>query len=236
MNFIGPYSDIPYGAYPISRPSRHTDIRKIAPATGFPISLDDVKADLRVDSSDEDPTIKRMMRAAAEFLEGRTGCSVLAGRYEANFNEWCLFAPWEFHRWPLREVLEIAWIDVSQSPPTWVSVDLGQFMVSARSKSFLVQPLTAFVAPPLYAPFSGIRVRFVAGFDVLTDQSSGEEQVSEGGDGDDGEAKTITDRMRTLLTMLVAHYYQNRELFLADKQAEIEASAGSLIASERKYW
>lgn len=234
MNFIGPYSDLPYGSMPISRPGRHTDIRKIAPATGFPISLADVKEDLRVDSADEDATIRRMMRAAAEFMEIRTGCSVLAGRYEAHFNEWCLWAPWEFHRWPLREVLEIAWLDTSASPPTWTPVDLGQFMVRAQSKSFLVQPLHTFIAPTLCAPFSGIRVRFVSGFDVIVE--SGQDQVSEGGDGDDGETKAITDVMRTLLTMLVGHYYQNRELFAADKLAEVEAGAGSLLAAERKFW
>jgi len=219
----------------MSRPGKHTDIRKVAPATGFPMTLEEVKLDLRIDSSDEDATVMRMMRAAAGFLEKRTGCAVLAGRYEANFNSWCSFAPWEFQRWPLREVIEIAWLDGCQSPPTWSPVSLSDFMIADRSKSFLVQPLPSFSAPQIWAPFSGIRVRFIAGFDVVIE--SGEQQVSEGSDSDDAaEPKPIPDDMRTRLTMLVGHYYQNRELFAADKLAEIEASAGSLLAAERKFW
>lgn len=234
MNFIGPYSDFPHGfAPPMSRPGRHTDIRKVAPTTGFPVNLDDIKEDLRVDSSDDDASIMRMARAAATFLEGRTACSVLAGRYEAHFNEWCFHGPWEFNRWPLREVTEIAWLDRVATTPTWTPVDLEQFFIDVRSRSFLILPDRSFKAPPLTVPYSGIRVRFIAGFDVelLTGESEGE-QVSES----DAEPKPIEDGMRMLLHMLIAHYYENRELFLADKIAQVEASAGSLLAGYRNFW
>jgi len=234
MNFIGPYSDFPGGfAPPMSRPGRHTEIRKIAPAAGFPISLGDIKDDLRVDSSDDDGTIMRMARAAAAFLEIRTACSVLAGRYEAHFSDWCYHAPWELNRWPLREVLEIAWLDCVSTSPSWTPVDLDQFFIETRSRNFLIIPHRSFNAPALNAPFSGIRVRFIAGFDVeLTTGESGGEQVSES----DAEPKPIEDGMRMLLQMLIAHYYENRELFLADKLAQVEAGAGSLLAGYRQFW
>jgi uncharacterized phiE125 gp8 family phage protein len=234
MNFIGPYSDLPFGAFPVSRPGRHTDIRKIAPSTGLPVDLADVMEDLHIDSADDRSLLKRLTGAAGEFLEKRTGCSVIAGRYEAHFNEWCGISPWEFHRWPLREVIEIAYYDCNSSPPTWVPVDLTAFMIQPRSSSFLVMPLPNFRRPPVTAPFSGVRVRFVAGFDIVPE--SGVDQESEGGDGDDDESKVITADMRTILTMLVGHFYENRELYASDKIAEIEAGAGSMLASNRKFW
>ncbi len=236
MNFVGPYSDLPLGAaIPVSRPGRHTDIRKVAPATGFPIPLSEIKADLRVDSDDEDPTIQRMARAAAAFLEIRTGCAVLAGRYEANFNEWCMHGPWEFNRWPLRTVTQISYLrfDGTGNPPVWTDVDLAQFRVESRSRSFLIQPHYSFRAPQVYSPYSGIRVRFLAGFDV--DAESGGPQVSDG-EPDEGESREIEDGMRALLQMMICHYYDNRDLFVAGKISDIEAGAGSLLAGYRMFW
>lgn len=235
MNFIGPYSDLPYHAYPVSRPGRHTDIRKVSTAKGFPVTLEEIKEDLRVDSGDEDATIMRMARAAAAFLEIRTACSVLAGRYEAHFADWCLAGPWEFNRWPLREVTEIAWLDGrSTTTPTWRALDLTQFFIDVRSRSFLVMPHRTFSAPAPWAPFNGIRVRFIAGWDV--DLVSGEtgDQVSESEDLD--APLPMDDGMRTLLMLMIGHYYENRELFVSGKISDVDQGASSLLLGYRQFW
>lgn len=240
MNFIGPYSDLPFGSLPVSRPGRHTDIRKVAPATGFPVTLDEIKEDLRVDSGDEDGTIMRMARAAATFLEIRTACSVLAGRYEAHFNEWCFLGPWEFMRWPLRELLEISYLKANTArdengdllPPVWTDVDLAQFRVEERSRSFLVMPHNTFRAPVVTAPYSGIRVRFIAGFDVITESGDSGEQVSES----DDTPRPIDDGMRTLLMIMTGHYYQNRELYVSGRISDVDQGAASLLLGYRNFW
>lgn len=231
MNFTGPWSDWNLGL-PITKvPTQpRPDIRKLRTSKGFPIALEDLKEDLRVDGNDEDRTVMRLARAAAAFLEKRTAWAIIPGRYEANFSAWCLYQAWQFDRVPLRSIIEISWLDGSQSPPTWVDVPISDFFVSERERNFLVIPLATFSAPTLWAPFNGIRVRFDAGFDVLLE--SGDDQFSE----DDSEPKELDDGLRTLLTMLTAHYYQNRELFLADKTAQVEASAGSLLAGYRQLW
>lgn len=236
MNFIGPWSDwYPEGFGGYCRHGREAPVamRKIATSAGFPIALDEILLDLRVDSDDEAKTIQRMARAAAAFLEKRTGFAVLQGRYEAKFSQWSVFAPWEFMRAPLRGLVEISWLDGNQSPPDWIPVDLSNFFVTDLAKSFLVVPLQGFVTPTIWAPFHGIRVRFNAGFDIIAE--SGVDQES--GEGLDGETELpLPDDIRTLLMMLTAHFYENRELFAADKIAEVEMSAGSLLASNRQFW
>ncbi len=233
MNFIGPYSDFPLHELPRYRPGRPIDIRKIQTAAGFPITLEEVKADLRVDSDDEDATIERIMRGAAGFLERRTGCAFLAGRYEATFDDWLQFGFLEFQRYPFRSVIEVAWFNGTASPPSWEPVDLVHFFVAPRSASFVLTPLSTFNPPQVWAPCNGCRVRFEAGYDI--EPQSGEDQVSESSDADI-EALPIDGDGRMLLTAAIAHFYENRELFLADKVAEVEASAGSLFTSRRKYW
>jgi hypothetical protein len=128
-------------------------------------------------------------------------------------------------------VKEISWLDGSQSPPDWIEVEIDKFFVTELAKSFLVVPLSGVTLPTIWAPFHGIRVRFNAGFDIVAE--SGVE--NESGEGDQAELP-ISDDMRTTLTMLTAHFYENRELFAADKIAQVEASAGSLLASNRMFW
>lgn len=235
MNFVGPWSDFfPEGFPGFCRHGREAPVamRKLTTSAGFPIALDEILLDLRVDSDDEAKTIQRMARAAAAFLEKRTGFAILQGRYEAKFSQWSCFAPWEFMRSPLRGLVEIAWLDGSQSPPTWETVPLDKFFVTDLAKSFLVVPLQGVNLPQVWAPFHGIRVRFNAGFDIVPE--SGVDQES--GEGEDTEELPIPDDLRTTLTMLTGHFYENRELFAADKIAEVEMSAGSLLASNRQYW
>jgi hypothetical protein len=58
---------------------------------------------------------------------------------------------------------------------------------------------------------------------------------NESGEGDQ-DALPIPDDIRTTLVALTGHFYENRELFAADKIAQVEASAGSLLASNRMFW
>lgn len=237
MNFIGPYSDLPFGMLPMSRPGRHTDIRKVAPTSGFPVSFESLARDLRIDADDNEETVMRYARAAAAFLEIRTACSVVAGRYEAHFNDWWLHGPWEFNRWPLREVLQISYLKQNTEkdengdllPPVWTDVDLAQFRIEERSRSFLIMPHRTFRAPPVAAPFSGVRVRFIAGFDIDPDPLESEgDQVSDS----DAEPKPIDDGMRTLLTMCTGYYFDHP----TEAPGQVEGAWDQLLAGYRHFW
>jgi uncharacterized phiE125 gp8 family phage protein len=237
MNFTGPWSDyypdgFPGWAYGYDGDARsQVAMRKLTTSSGFPIALDEILSDLRVDSDDESRTVQRLARAAAAFLEKRTGIAVLQGTYEAKFSRWNYWRPWEFMRSPLRAVKEISWLDGTASPPDWVDVPIEKFFVTELAKSFLVVPLQGMQMPTIWAPFHGIRVRFNAGFDIVAE--SGVD--NESGEGDQ-DALPIPDDIRTTLVALTGHFYENRELFAADKIAQVEASAGSLLASNRMFW
>lgn len=238
MNFTGPWSDYYPDGFPgwaCDENRGRVEMRKLTTSSGFPIPLDEILADLRIDSDDEARTVQRLARAAAAFLEKRTGISILQGTYEAKFSRWSYFRPWEFMRSPLRVVKEISYLDGSASPPTWVDIELSKFFVTELAKSFLVVPLQGMQLPTIWAPFHGIRVRFDAGFDIVA-ESGVENESGEGAPDEEIDELPIPDDLRTTLTMLTAHFYENRELMAADKIAQVEASAGSLLASNRMFW
>jgi uncharacterized phiE125 gp8 family phage protein len=238
MNFTGPWSDYYPDGFPgmaYQADGKPVSMRKLTTSKGFPIAITDLLLDLRVDSDDEEKTVMRMARAAAAFLEKRTAISVLQGTYEAKFTSWNFWKPWEFQRSPLRVVKSISWFDRTSSPPDWVSLPLEQFFVDEREKSFFIYPHQGVILPGALLPWNGIRVLFNAGYDI--ELLSGDVQESgEGMDSDDDAELPIADDMRTTLTMLTAHFYENRELFAADKLTQVEASAGSLLASNRQFW
>src|SRR5689334_16369311 len=112
-----------------------TELRKVLSSQALPLDLEAVKLDLRVDSSDEDRTIERMIRGAAAFLERRTGWAVIPARYHAMYSEWPC-GPQEIYRAPLRDLLEIEALTAAN---TWTPVDVSDFQISRRQKSFIVQ-------------------------------------------------------------------------------------------------
>jgi uncharacterized phiE125 gp8 family phage protein len=233
MNFIGPYSDcLPYERCEWSGNGGYQAklTRKISVTPGFPVAMDEIATDLRVED-DELDTITRMARAAATFLERRSGFAILQGRYESTFSSWsCSFAPWEFMRAPLRALVEVAVLDGSSSPPTWHPESNDSFFISPREKSFLLTTLNGYTPPSVWAPFDGIRVRFDAGYDALA--QSGVDQESDS----DGEPLPIPDDVRTILTMFTGEIYKNREAFAADAAGVVASIGNSMLTSIRQFW
>lgn len=194
-------------------------VQRISKSGGLPLPLEDVQLDLRVDDTADAPTLKRLIMGAAGFLERRSGFVIIPGTFEAILcGGWPIDA-FEIMRGPLRGVTAIQYLSDNA---VWSDATLTDFQISALEKSFVVSPLSTFVAPDIFSDLDSVKVVFEAGF--RSDTSGAD------------EAPEMPDELKTTLVMLVGHYYQNRELFAADKIAEVELGAGALLASVRQYW
>jgi uncharacterized phiE125 gp8 family phage protein len=203
------------------------DIRRIsflADPSEFPLSLDDVKLDLRVDDGDEDATLRRMMQTAAGLIERKSGYVIQPGEFMATLgaDEPCeLTIPYA----PFRELLAV---ELLTGRNDWTQCDLGDFQVTETSRGAIIAPYCPASGswPVLYSDRNSIRLRFSAGYDV-DDMSEGESE---------GEKKPFDNTVRGVFIALCAHYYENRELFASDKLTEIESTAGGLLNSIRAFW
>ena len=199
------------------------DIRRLTESSELCVSSDDVMLDLRVDDPDaERATVERYIRTACGFLERRTCAVCLRGEFEVPLAGWWQ-GPLELRRFPFRELVGI---DYLSGPNTWTAADVSQFWVDELSSSFVIQPLRTFTSPALWSELNRVRLRFAAGFD----------DVNASGSGVSGDDKPCLEPWRGLITALVGHYMENRELMQADKIADVEMSAGSLLASVRQFW
>lgn len=203
-------------------------LSKIWTSDGLPLDLEEVKLALRVDSSDEDGVVTRMIRAAADFAEERTGQVFAAGSYHVLFDDWGCCFPCkdgfrrEIFRGPLREVTGVSYLSANG---VYTATDLASFLISNRGKSFTITPLTDFDAPDLFMSNDGVRLEFDSGFDP----ADGDSNLS-------GEVIPLGGGLKHMLTMLVGHYYKNRELFEADKMGDLTLGAGSILGAYRQFW
>ncbi len=92
---------------------------RITPPAVLPVSVEDVKKSLRIDSNDDDDTIDRLIQAAVDFYEGWTGIlgiCLVEQTWSQSFDRFdrSLCLPLG----PVREVLSVSWRDVNGDPST----------------------------------------------------------------------------------------------------------------------
>lgn len=203
------------------RTSSESIVRRLTSDDELPVGIADLRLDLRVDDNDDDATLTRMEKTAIALIAERSGAIIMPGRFEALFD--ACANPICVRRFPLRQLTAV---QAMTGRDEWTDLDLGDFRVIQREKDFEVRTFPGFVAPTFYCPDLSVRLEFTAGFSGAPDEGKSE--------GDD--ANILPDLYRGVLIGLVAHFYENRELFMADKLTEIESTAGGLLNSIRTFW
>lgn len=192
--------------------------RKMSRLDILPIDMDAVMLDLRIDSDDEEDTVRRMAFGAADFLERRTGFVLVPGAYQVDLPGWWS-GPLEIRRGPLRELTSVKYL-VDASTEDTAAAD--GFYVEERDRDFTIRTLTTFTRPALWSEVHRVRLAFNAGFRADDESDAG--------------LQAPPDGLVTTWLMLTGHYYKNRELFMAGKLEEIELGAGSLLGAYRTFW
>lgn len=198
------------------------EIRRISTDSGLPVRLEALKEDLRVDDDDFDATLTRMAQTAAGMIERRSGYVLLGGEFEALFD---LCDTIKVQRAPLRELISL---EAMTAANEWTAIDLADLRLIQRERDFELSPYPTLTAPSVWTPTACTRLRFTAGFAVDPDDSDAQSS------GDEG--LELDPTVRGVYIALVAHLYENRELFAADKMSEIQSTAGGLLNAIRTFW
>lgn len=197
---------------PWIRPSRPGSILWAAKCTVAPtiepMTLGDVKTHLRVDMPDDDALITNLIQAAREYIEMRTGLSLLTQTWVLQLDRFprvdrielwpqaglplgCILLP----RRPVQSVTGITWTDVngnvSAVDPTTYTVDLISEPARIMLTSIASWPEDA---SPGIAMMAGVQVTFVAGNTATT---------------------LIPSNLKTAFLLMVGHWYLNREEVLS---------------------
>lgn len=190
--------------------------RKVRAIAALPISIDDLMLDLRVDSDEEAPTVRRMANAAAEFIERRTGYVIRPGRYEVLLDG---FGDFDIQRGPLRELESIEYLVAADD---WEALPAEDYRTIRGASEFKVRMLSTFDRPAIWgeAREAGVRMTFTAGYETAESDAD----------------YPLEDGLAGVLTLLTGHYLKNRELFDGGNVKAVELGASNLLGPYRKLW
>ena len=171
-------------------------LRTITPPNGYPVSLDDVKAHLRRDGSDDDDYINLLIAAATGMVESATQRRLMPQTLEWVLQNWLpqLVLPVA----PVSEIVSINYVDTTD---TQFTLDPSAYTVLTRANKTLVPaygriwPLLFWVTP------EPIVIRFNAGY--LGNASAGTEPSD--------ASSRIPDELLHMIKLQVAFMYENRE-------------------------
>jgi uncharacterized phiE125 gp8 family phage protein len=131
-------------------------LRLITPPAAEPLSLAELKADLRVDHSDHDASLTRFLAEARSWVERRTQRAFLTQTWEAVLD---VFPRYEIELplLPVQSITSVKYDDVDDVEQTLV-LDTDYRFANGR-----VYPVEAW--PSTFAQGSNtVRIRFVAGY------------------------------------------------------------------------
>lgn len=207
--------------WPHPRPELTYRRLSVDPDSDLAVPLEEMKLDLRIDSSDEDETVTRLIRGMTDFFQVRTGWRLAPASFIAEAFEFdgCRAV---IETGPLRAFERVEFWNAETK--VWEELPTANFNADARGRDidvFFDEPFPSGF-PPIasLAQHRPVKMYFTAGFDP-PDQTG----TTVSGFAEDG--------MITCLKTLVALGYQTRE---TDPWNPSDASKDYLLHSYRRLW
>ena len=142
-------------------------LKVITPVSGEPISVDDVKDQLRIDIANEDDYIADLIFAVREYAESYTGRALATQTLEILLDGFPDLDFIEIQSPPLQSVTSVKYKDSTGAEIT-MAATTDYLVDTEQEPGRIVLPLfKAWPAVTLY-PVNPIRIRYVAGYDGAT--------------------------------------------------------------------
>lgn len=181
--------------------------------TAEPVTLAEVKARLRLTTTDDDATIAQHITAAREYAEKITRRSLAKKGYAAYFERFpAPGCPLRVPAPPLLTVDSIKYLDSSLTLQTW---DPAEYYVADKQVPALIIPKPTFVYPcPALVP-QAVEVHFHAGYDA--------------------SGQAIPEVLRLAIMQLAGHYYDHPEIVSSEAQNIIPRNLSDILTAHKVY-
>ena len=167
----------------------HYGLRLITGPSVEPISLNEVKAQLRIDGSADDTLLTSYIAAARAYDESTTGLALNTQTWEMTLHDWPYGSnPIVLPKQPVQSITTITYADQANQTQTLAS-SVYEIDVT-RTPAFITLTENS-DWPDIYDKQAAITIRFVAGYGAT--------------------AASVPEPIRQAMLLLVGHWYANRE-------------------------
>ena len=174
-----------------------------------PITLEEAKVFLRLDTEDHDFLLLSLITAAREHIEMYTRRQLVTARYQLTMDDWPRAGIFKLPRPPLIHVERVNYIDGENVVQT---VDPANYSVDMSRLFGRIVPTSTYSWPALYDTINAVTVDYQAGY---------------------GTAYSVPETAKTVCLMLVADMYEHAEtrleMRLEDNQTYRRLLAGITI-------
>lgn len=178
-----------------------------------PISLAEAKAQMRVESSDDDAIIQRLIASAVAFVDaqGALGKAMIT----QTWGQWLSPNPGTVYLslGPVQSVSAIKYYDVDGALQT---ATLADFNVFGTPNRISVSPKAGKAWPVTQTRDDAIKIEYIIGYG--------------------SSSASVPETVRHALMMLVAHWYDMRETATEKQMYDLPYGFSEMIGIERNQW
>ncbi|MDX1489730.1 MAG: head-tail connector protein [Pseudohongiellaceae bacterium] len=181
-----------------------------AAADSYPVTSDQVKADLKIEHSAEDELISDLISAATEYVSEVIGKKLITQTWALSLNG--AIGRVDLPIFPVQSIASITYYDTDDESQ---SLTTGNFYLYSGEDWAYIEPKSGVQWPAMFNRLDALTITFVAGF---------------------GAADAVPPTIARAIRLLVAHWYRNRSPVTDKAATEIPLSVDSLLSTQRKGW
>lgn len=185
-----------------------TLVQTVAP-TEEPLSLDQIKLQLRLDHDIEDALLYLYLQAAREYVELATRRQLLSATYTLSLDDFPACGMLTIPRPPLQSVTSITYLTTATVTQTLATTVYGVDVSSQPGRVYLKQGQAW---PSVYDQLNAITITYVAGWTTYAQ---------------------VPNQLKMAILRLVGHFYEHREVAVEKALSLIPLGITNLLWSQR---
>lgn len=194
--------------------TRQEALEIIEAPTAAPISLGEVRDQLRIEHFDDDALLMRLINTAVAYTDvnGVLGHAMLSQKW----GEWFGPNPTQTVRLNLGPVIQVDAVKYYDEDGVLQTDTLSNYEITGTSFNTVVGPSEGFNWPTIADRSDAIRIEYTIGYGT--------------------SASDVPQTLRHAMMLLVGHWYDNREQSGMDELANIPYGFDELVAMHRRCW